>query len=149
MKVNKPGGTINIPPIYRTGLLLLVEVKKASPACQMFEFLKVMEQTDQQARHAFAYYPRVSIFGMVIAIGDLWLYREYYREDLRPSPTLSEHLDSSFMDSDLDEQKTSRLCADVEKFFDARGFARLQEKTSNDALDALRKRLTALGSSMF
>ena len=53
------------------------------------------------------------------------------------------------MNSDLDEQKTSRLCADVEKFFDARGFARLQEKTSNDALDALRKRLTALGSSMF
>ena len=88
MKVNKPGGTINIPPIYRTGLLLLVEVKKASPACQMFEFLKVMEQTDQQSRHAFAYYPRVSIFGMVIAIGDLWLYREYYREDLRPSPNI-------------------------------------------------------------
>ena len=86
---------------------------------------------------------------MVIAIGDFWPYREYYREDFRPSPTLSEHLDSTFMDSDLGTQKSSRLCADVEKFFDARGFARLQEKTSDDVLDALRKRLTALGSSMF
>jgi hypothetical protein len=86
---------------------------------------------------------------MVIAIGDFWPYREYYREDFRPSPTLSEHLDSTFMDSDLDAQKSSRLCADVEKFFDAHGFACLQEKTSDDVLDALRKRLTALGSSMF
>jgi hypothetical protein len=88
---NKPGGTVDDPLKYRAGILLLVVIKRAMPSCQIFDFLKVMGQTNQQARHAFASYPKVDAFGLVIALGDCWTYREYHREDLRPCPTPSEH----------------------------------------------------------
>ena len=93
--INKSNGTLNN---YRTGVLLLVEIKKAMPSgsCRIFDFAKVLQQTDEQARHAFASYPGVNALGAVIALGDCWTYREYFRKDLRPSPSLSERLDPTF-----------------------------------------------------
>ena len=133
------GVSADDPLKHRDSLLLQVVIKKAVPSCQIFDFLKVMDQTDQQACHAFASYPKIDTFGLVVALGDCWTYREYHRKDLRPSPT----------SSDLDTPYTiSRTCADVEKFFDTPGFAHLERKTSDDAMAALRKRLRVLGSSI-
>ena len=151
IKVNKDG-TVDSPPICRSGVLLLVEIKRAASSCQIFEILLVLDQTDEQAHHAFASYPRVNVFGLIISLGDCWTYREYHRKDLRPSPTRSECLDPMFVDSgsDSDGPKIqSRPCADVDEVFSTPGFARLQTRTSNAALAAVRNRLIVLASTMF
>ena len=71
---------------YCTSVLLLVEIKKAKPSCQIFDFAQVLLQTNQQACHAFASYPGVTAFGLVIALGDCWTYREYRRSNMKSSP---------------------------------------------------------------
>ena len=154
IKVNKSDGTLDYPLSYRAGVLLLVEIKKATSSCQIFDFLSVLDQTDEQARHAFASYPRVNTFGLIVALGNRWIYREYYRKDLSPSPirTTSERLDPTFVDSNSDSDMStlqSRTCADVEDIFKTTGFARLQSNTSNNALAAVRKRLGTLAFTMF
>jgi len=153
VRLKQSDGTIDD---HRVGVLLLVEIKKAKANCQIFDFIDVMAQTNEQARHAFASYPRVNTFGMIIAFGDLWTYREYFRVDFRPSPPirLSERLDPTFGDSNLGSDSDNetlvypRTCAAVEAAFEAPGFARLQSRTSDNALKAVHKRLEEIGSTM-
>jgi len=139
--VNQPANTVDIPPRYRGRLVLLVEIKKILTPCQLSDFAAVFQQTDQQARHVFASYPEVNTFGLIIALGDCWTYREYSRKDLRPSPTPSEHRDPTFLDRALQLPPMPSVCQDVNKCFDASGFARLQSSSSDKALAALRPRL--------
>jgi hypothetical protein len=140
---------------YRSAVLLLVEIKKVgSGSCQIFDFVVVIAQTDEQARHAFATYPGVSSFGVVIAIGDCWIYREYHRKDMRqsqsPSPTPSERLDPTFQAKDSDARiSMSKKYHAVEEIFNTTGFARLQTDISDKALVAVRNRMKYFGSTMF
>lgn len=134
---------------YRVGPLLLVEIKKAKAGCQIYDFAEVLDQTDQQARNAFATYPVVNSLGLIIALGDCWTYREYKREDFVPSPTASECLDPTFGDLIPEKRPPSKICPVVDKCFGASGFARLQGQSSNDALTAVRKRLQEFGRTMF
>ena len=115
-----------------------------------------MPQTNEQAHHAFSTYPWVNVFGMVIALGDCWVYREYYRKDLRlsQSPTLSERLDPTvtFMGTNKDFRKSETMPKTygvVEEIFGPSGFARLQTKESDKALVAVRKRLMEFAKKMF
>lgn len=70
---------------------------------------------------------------------------------MSPSLPLSESLDPTFVDSDLDSGQTFSVSphAGVEAAFGTPGFARLQTEVSNKALDAVRNRLHAIGSNMF
>ena len=147
-------GTIDDPLLYRTGILLMVEIRKASAFCQKFEILSVLDQTDEQAQHAFASFPRVNVFGLIIAVGDCWTYREYHREHLRPSPTMSEGLNPIYVDSSdtgsyASSRGPSKACNDVKWAFNRGGFARLQDQRSYAALDAVQDRLRHLASTMF
>jgi hypothetical protein len=144
-----PGRTVDIPARHRVGLLLLVEIKKAKAGCRIYDFAQVLDQTDEQARNAFASYPAVNNFGSIIALGDCWTYREYSRKDSRPSPTRSEHFDPTFVDPIPGEQPYSKIFPVVEHCFGATGFARLQGQSSDHALAAVRKRLQDFGRTMF
>lgn len=146
IKVNG-NGTVNVPPIYNCGILLLVEIKKAS---ETFDIVSVLNQTDKQAHHAFASYPRVKSFGCIIAFGDCWAYREYNRMDMRESPTLSEDLDSVYMDSDAGSRlhAQSTIVPSVEQAY-RQGFARLQTQDSYDAFRVVKNRLGAIAEQMF
>ena len=149
IRINKSDGTLLD---YRTGVLLLVEIKKAKTSCQIYDFVQVLLQTNQQARHAFASYPGVDALGMVVALGDCWTYREYLRSDMKPSPGLSESIDPTFVDSGSDSDTPDFqpvICEDVEEAFENFGFARLQSNTSNKALAIVRKRLINMASTMF
>ena len=69
--------------------------KKGPSSNRIWDFGKLV-QTDLQARHAFASYQAVDVFGAILALDDCWTYREYDQENLRPSPTPSECLDPTF-----------------------------------------------------
>ena len=132
----------------RSGVLLVVEVKKTSLSgpCELHDFTSVMFQTQKQARHAFSSYPRVNAFGVIIAIGKFWTYREYFRRDLGRSqslsPTRSERFDPTFQPRDTNEGiSMSKTYEAVEEIFGI-GFACLQTTISDNALAAVRKRLT-------
>jgi hypothetical protein len=75
IRVNEDG-SLDHPLVTRSGILLLVEIKKAKHNCNIYEILPVLDQTDEQARHAFASYPRVNIFGVHQEIGGspIWQY---------------------------------------------------------------------------
>jgi hypothetical protein len=149
IKLNTPNNMVDDLPIYRVGPLLLVEIKKANAGCQIYDFAEVLDQTDQQARNAFATYPVVNSLGLIVALGDCWTYREYEREDLAPYPTASEILDDTFGDSIPEKQPRAKVCLSVNQWFGASGFARLQEQSSDDALAAVRQRLLGFGRAMF
>ena len=140
---------VDDPAKYRVGPLLLVEIKKAKAGCQIYDFAQVLDQTDQQARYAFAAYPVVNSLSVIVALGDCWTYREYKREDFAPSPTVSECLDPTFGDSIPEKRPPSKISPVVDKCFGASGFARLQRQSSDDALTAVRKCLQGFGRAMF
>lgn len=148
IKVKNPGSILDDPPKHRNRILLLVEIKRALISYEMYDFIKVLDQTDQQARHAFASYPEVNTFGLIIALGDHWTYREYNRESLRPSPTRFEHSDPTFEEPRRDPELVSKIYPDVDRIFGAKGFACLQKPESDEALFALRRCLTSLSALM-
>ena len=157
IKLNKDG-TLDLPLVYRAGPLLLVEIKKAKPSCQAYDITLSMNQTDEQAHHAFASYPRINDLGLIIAVGDCWIYREYSRIEQRPSQTPSERSDPKSVDpkSDADSKPNlpaptiqSRKSENVEAAFGTPGFARLQTRQSDNALHAVKERLKFLGTNMF
>ena len=76
-------------------IILLVEIKKSIRNPTIVHFAKIMEQTDYQSRHAF-FTSHSKQLGAILAIGPCWRYVEYYREDLRPSPSLSEKKDATY-----------------------------------------------------
>jgi hypothetical protein len=90
-----------------THLLLLVEIKRSIPSCWMYNFARVLDQTNQQACNAFASFPEVNTFGLIIALGDCWTYR-YHQEELRPSLTWSKHSDPTFEEPSLDLSPLSK-----------------------------------------
>jgi hypothetical protein len=152
IRVHNPNDTLDNPPIHLTRVLLLVEVKRAIKSCQIWNFHTVLDQTDQQARRTFATYPEVNTLGLIIALGDCWTYREYARESIRPSPTRSELEDPTFRESSItsnDIPSPSRTYADVNQFFGNKGFARLQDPESDQALEAIHIRLKILCAGMF
>ncbi|KIM73157.1 hypothetical protein PILCRDRAFT_15471 [Piloderma croceum F 1598] len=91
-------GTINRPVKYQKHILLLVEIKKSSKFTTSLSFTDVFRQTDEQARHAFAISSGSDRFGVIIAIGALWLYAEYNRNHMRVSPAMSEQKDPTYID---------------------------------------------------
>jgi hypothetical protein len=149
IKLNMPGNMVDDLARYRVGPLLLVEIKKSKAGCQIYDFAEVLDQTDQQARNAFATYPVVNSLGLIVALGDCWTYREYEREDFASSPTVSECLDPTFGDPVPEKRPPSKICPVVHECFGALGFARLQEQSSDDALTAVRQRLLEFGRVMF
>lgn len=151
IKVKQPGFILDDPPKHRTRLLLIVEIKRTPPPYNIHDFIKVLYQTDQQARHAFASYPEVNAFGVIIALCDCWTYREYHRGSLKTPPTRFEPSNPTFGSEEpcLDLPPLSNIHPDVDRFFGKKGFARLQETESDGALLALRQRFTVLSSLMF
>lgn len=154
----KKDGTLDSPLVQRSGILLLVEIKDISTFVGDFQFSEVLTQTDEQAHHAFASYPKLNAFGLIVAFGDYWTYREYHRGDMRASPTLSDRLDPTFVDSksesfsDTESNVSisqSRHYADVDEAFGPSGFAGLQSQRSNAALLAVRNRMISLAKAMF
>jgi len=145
MTVNMPCRTVDIPLRYLVGPLLLVEIKRADQSCQFFDFTEVFEQTTQQARHAFASFPKVNIIGVITALGDCWTYREYDRRNLSPSPTRSEYSDPSFVDS---SPNVPIWPNNPGIDFGNSGFVRLQEPSSNRALHAVQERMKGLSASL-
>ncbi|KAF8239150.1 hypothetical protein L208DRAFT_1374849 [Tricholoma matsutake] len=121
IKAEMPGFILDDPLKCRTRLLLIMEIKRMTHSSYwVYNFSMVLEQTDQPARHAFATYLEVNVFGAIIALGDYWTYREYYREDLRPSPTRSKHSDPTF-DSEEPPPPLSKTYPDVDRLFGKKG----------------------------
>ena len=145
LKTEPPNWILDIPPRDRTRLVLIVEIKKAITFDKMWDHDMVMSQIDQQARCAFGTYPEVDVFGAVIAFGDRWTYREYLRRNLGPSRR-SERSGATL------EQRSptpSISIPAIDRFFGSRGFARLQEAESDEALFTIRQRLKSLCMAMF
>jgi hypothetical protein len=116
-----------------------VEIKRAVQECRRWSFVGVLDQTDQQARHAFASYSEINTLGVIIALGDCWTYREYNRHNMKSSPTLSEQNDPTYLESY--SPSPSVIFNDVDRHFGAKGFARLQEPASDAAFRAIHQRL--------
>jgi hypothetical protein len=88
-----PGSMVNdLAKYYCVSPLLLVEIKKAKAGCQIYNFTEVLDQTDQQAHNAFVTYPVVNSLGLIIALGDCWMYKRYEWEDFALSPTFRSYL---------------------------------------------------------
>lgn len=121
IKTETPTSILDDPLIYRPRLLLIIEIKRATALDKSWDIYKVLAQTDRQACHTFASFKELNMFGAIIALGDCWAYKEYVREDLRPSPTRSECLDPTF---NLEETSApmSKTVIDVHKLFDRKVF---------------------------
>ena len=133
------------PPVYMKRIILLVEIKPKVDVPQRWGFLKIFRQTEQQARYAFASYPAVDTLGVIVALGDFWTYREYERENMRTSPSRSEREDSTFtLSSPAVDTSRAAIYKPLDKFFGAKGYARLQEVESDNALKAIRERIKHL-----
>jgi len=104
---------------------------------------KILRQTMQQARHAFASYPEVDTLGVIAASGDCWKYVEYQRENMRTSPSRSEREDPTFTLSSPPVD-TFKEDSPLDNFFGAKGYVRLQEVESDNALKAIRERINHL-----
>ena len=88
---------------------------------------------------------KIDAFGAIIAFGDRWTYREYLRRNLGPSRR-SERSGATL------EQRSptpSISIPAIDRFFGSRGFARLQEAESDEALFTIRQRLKSLCMAMF
>jgi len=138
-----PHLTVDFPLRYRFRPLLLVEIKRPNHHVELFDFLYVFEQSAQQARYAFASFPKMLIIGVITSLGDCWTYREYDRRDLSPSPTRSEYSDPSFVDSSPPDGAPSNT-GGID--FGNRGFVRLQEPPSDHAFDAVKERMKVLSA---
>ena len=135
--------TLDDPPVYMKRVILLVEIKGKINDPQPWAFTKISRQTSQQARHAFASYPEVDTLGVITALGDCWKYVEYRRENMRISPSRSEREDPTFTlsSSPVDASKED---SPLHNFFGAKGYVRLQEVESDNALKAIRERINHL-----
>lgn len=154
MRVHPPNNALDDPPICLKRVILLVEIKAAIESCEIWYFHGVLDQTDQQARHAFASYPEVDALGVIVALGDCWTYREYFREEMGSSlsPSQSELADPTFRGSSIGSlisPSPSMICEDVNKCFGAKGFARLQDPESDMALTVIRNRLKTFVDKIF
>lgn len=139
IRVEPPNHTLVIPRAHIKRVILLVEIKRAVENCQEWFFFEVFDQTDQQAAHAFASYPEINTLGVIIALGDCWIYREYDWHNMESSPTPSEKKDPTYQESNMVSPST--VVNDVQRHFGPRGFARLQEPASDEAFVAIHKRL--------
>jgi hypothetical protein len=135
-----------IPPIFRTRIFLIVEIKKVTVSPNAYSFLEIHRQTDIQARHVFTSASLTTdIVGVIAAFGDLWTYGEYYREDFsRPSPSPSEQRDPTYHETSLPPNNIIRR--DYRPFalhLQARGLSCLLLDTpdSDQGLQIVRKRL--------
>jgi hypothetical protein len=93
------------------------------------------------------------VLGVIVALGDRWMYREYYRTDLPNSPTPSERRDPTFVGSNSGsvspDTMPARVCVSVEEAFGISGFGCLQSTRSNNALRIVRLRMRTIASEMF
>jgi hypothetical protein len=147
IRVKPPNNSLVIPAAHIKRIILLVEIKRAVQECRQWSFVGVLDQTDQQAHHAFASYPEINTLGVIIALGDCWTYREYNRHDMESSPTPSELKDPTYRESY--SPSPSIIFDDVHQHFGARGFARLQESASDAAFRAIHRRLQTVCMSTF
>jgi hypothetical protein len=131
-------------------IILLVEIKPKVEVPRCLGFVKILHQTDQQAHHAFTSYPEVNTLGVIIALGDLWTYREYECKNMRTSPSRSEQEDSTFtLSSPLLDISRAVTYKPLDKFFRAKGYARLQEVSSDNALKVIQERTKHLCTSLW
>jgi hypothetical protein len=149
IRQHPPNNILDTPPIYIKRIILLVEIKRAIKSCELWYFTGVLDQTDQQARRAFASFPEVNTLGLIVALGDCWTYREYARCNMVSSPSPSEQEDPTYRESSRDCMSPSTIVDRVNQHFGPKGFARLQEPASDDALRAVHLRLKFLSSGMF
>lgn len=149
IRQHPPNNILDTPPVYIKRLILLVEIKRAIKYCELWYFSGVLDQTDQQARRAFASFPEVNTLGLIVTLGDCWIYREYARRDMVSSPSLSEQEDPTYPESSRDCLSPSTIVDGINKHFGPKGFAHLQEHESDNALRAIHQRLQFLCSTMF
>ena len=147
------GQMLDNPPVYMKRIVLLVEIKRkplTASGPMTWLFSKILIQTGEQARHAFAACPEVNTIGVIVAIGDLWTYREYRRQRMGTSPSRSEQEDPTFTpSSSAAVPRPDEKYQPVNYFFGNKGFVRLQEVGSDNALKAVRKRNKELYSSLW
>lgn len=142
VKINN-NGTIS-PIQFDSRIILLVEIKKNIRNPTMVHFAKIMEQTDHQSRHAF-FTSQSKRLGVILAIGPFWRYVEYYREDLRPSPSLSEKKDTTYENTPT--PPPALLAHEYQPFQELTGdagFLCLETEESGQGLLVVRTRLQQL-----
>jgi hypothetical protein len=149
IRVHPPNNILDNPPIHIKRIVLLVEIKRAVQFCELWYFTNVLDQTDQQARRTFVSFPEVHTLGLIVALGDCWTYREYDRRNMVSSPSPSEQKDPTYRESFRDCMSPSTIFDGVNQHFGRKGFARLQEPASDNALRAIHLRLKFLCSTMF
>lgn len=137
MIVHPLNKTLDDPPMYKKSVILLVEIKRATKSHDIWYFYEVLDQTDQQALRAFASFPEVKTLGLIVALGDCWTYREYHREKMVASPSLSEKTDPTYHETPKDSVSPSVSVDFVSRHFGPKGFARLQDPASDAALGAV------------
>jgi hypothetical protein len=124
--------------------MLLVEIKRSVQVHNDWTFINVYAQIGQQAHHAFKSFTTVNTLGVIIAVGGMWMYREFERDAMRVSQSRSEREDSTFTLSSDSYGFIPRKYQPVERLLGNKGYVHLQGAESDEALKAVQKRLRAL-----
>lgn len=141
LRLQKGSNIPYFPSQCHNRTILIVEIKKATKNPGLEKFGEIFPQTDRQARHVFHVSPKTTTLGVIIAIGPYWTYGEYFRSDLRPSPSFSERGDPTYRDpAPLPETFRIRYYPPFVTLA-AQSVLLLQTQASDNGLQIVRKRL--------
>lgn len=132
------------PVVYNNRIILLVEIKKDDPDFTKLNIVRILPQMVQQARRAFRMSPQILKLGVIAAVANKWIYREFDRRVLEESPLRSHRRDPTYQPSPSQSPVPitfTHLYDPVEHCFGGLGYGCLQEPSSDRALLEVRNRL--------
>jgi hypothetical protein len=139
---------------YEKRILLLVEIKrKLSREGEVPDLVAdgaIADQIRAQVFHAFSADENINTLGVIMAFGDVSTYKEFDRQTFRteviypnPDPSYVDHPPGAPLADMHVTPPLPKIFQGVEKHF-TEGFATLGTAASDNALDAIRKRMRQL-----